>query len=234
MIDELKKEIKKTIDPQKAQLFQRFFKTEKGGYGENDVFLGLTVPKARFIARQFNNLTLPEVKTLLTSKFHEERLIALMILVLQFEKGDIQTREKIFEFYCKHTKYINNWDLVDLSAYKIVGEYLFDKDRSILYTFAVSKNIWERRISIVSTYFFIKQNQFKDTFALSELLLNDKEDLMHKAVGWALREMGKRVSKEELIEFLKKNYSRLPRTTLRYAIEHFPPETRKKYLKGQF
>lgn len=181
------------------------------------------------VAGKYKDLTLEELQELLESEIHEERLVALMILTGKFQE-DPQTA---FKFYLKNTKYIDNWDLVDLSCYKIVGQYLLDKPREILYKLAASKNIWERRIAIVSTYTFIKAGEFEDTIKISEKLLGDKHDLIHKAVGWMLRELGK---KDEglLVKFLKDNYPKLPRTTLRYAIEKFPEKIRKNYLMGKF
>lgn len=225
----IKEEIDRAGDAKRAEVFVSFFKTGKGEYGEGDKFLGLTVPKCRGIACKYKNLSLKEVEKLLHSEIHEERLIALLILVEQFTKGDGAKRKDIFELYFKNTAYINNWDLVDLSCYKIVGVYLFDKPRDILFTLAKSKNIWERRIAIISTFWFIKHNQLDETIKISKLLLLDSHDLIHKAVGWMLRELGKR-SQKELENFLKENYKVLPRTTLRYAIERFPQYLQRAYL----
>ena len=226
MLEQIKKEIESKENPEKAKILQRFFKTKKGEYGEGDIFLGIIVPEQRKIAKNYKNLTLDNLQILLDSKIHEHRLIALIILVDQFKDN----KENIFNFYLKNTKNINNWDLVDLTADKIVGEYLRDKDKSILYELANSNNFWERRISIISTFNFIKNNQFEDTLKISEILLKDKQDLIHKAVGWMLRELGKRdLELEE--SFLKKHYKTMPRTTLRYAIERFEEEKRLSYLK---
>ena len=226
---ELQKEIKKNANKQKAGVLQRFFKTGKGQYGEGDVFLGIIVPVQRTIARKYHNIALPDIQKLLDSKTHEERLIALLILIFQFQKANSKARKIIFDFYLKNTKNINNWDLVDLTAPSIVGEYLLDGNRKILYKLARSKDLWEKRIAIISTFTFIKNNQFEDTLLIAEILLNDEHDLIQKAVGWMLREVGKRdLSVEE--EFLQKYYQKMPRTMLRYAIEKFSEKKRKYFL----
>lgn len=232
MLNALQNDLQKLATPEKAKALSWFFKTAEGQYGYGDQFLGVTVPEQRGIAKKYKDLPLEEIQKLLSSKFHEERLVALFILVLQFQKANENLKKKLYEFYLSHTEYINNWDLVDSSADRIVGEYLLDKDRSILTKLAKSKNLWEKRIAMIATYQFIKQGEYKDAFKIADILLNDKHDLLQKAVGWMLREVGKRVSQEKLIEFLKTRYSIMPRTTLRYAIEHFSPETRQKYLKG--
>jgi len=210
---------------EKAVILQRFFKTGKGQYGEGDIFLGITVPKQRELAKKYKDLNLNELQTLLDSKIHEHRLTALIILTSQYKNNP----ETTYNFYLKNTKNINNWDLVDLSAPNIVGNYLLNKDKSILYTLANSNHLWEKRISIISTFYFIKNNKFDDTLKISEILLKDKHDLIHKAVGWMLREVGKK-DKNILVKFLNKHT--LPRTALRYAIEKFPEKERKKYLKN--
>jgi 3-methyladenine DNA glycosylase AlkD len=208
---------------------QRFFKTGFGQYGEGDIFLGIVVPNTRIVAKKFSDLPLYEIKKILYSRVHEERLCALLLLVEKFNKANDLEQKKIFDFYIKNAKQANNWDLVDLSAPKIVGKYLLDKSKTILYKFAKSKNLWEKRISIVSTYTFIKAGEYKDTFKIAEILMNDKHDLIHKAVGWMLREVGK-ISQKDEEKFLQKYYKKMPRTTLRYAIEKFPEEKRIKYL----
>jgi len=228
MLSNLKQDLKKLSNPEKAKILQGFFKTGKGQYGEGDIFLGITVPQSRSIAKKYSSLELNKTQQLLNSKIHEERLIALFILIENYPNN----QKEIFNFYLSKTKQINNWDLVDLSAPKIVGKFLKDKPREILYELAKSKNLWEKRIAIVSTYTFIRDNDFEDTFKISEILLNDKHDLIHKAVGWMLREIGKR-NQEILETFLKQNYNRLPRTTLRYAIERFEETKRKDYVKGE-
>lgn len=228
----IRADMRKASHPEKAQFLQRFFKTGKGEYGEGDVFLGLTVPQSRIIAQKYKNITLVDIEKLLASKIHEERLIAIFILVAQFKKGDAKTRRQIFDFYVNHTKFINNWDLVDSSAGYIVGTYLLDRPTGILKKLARSEHLWERRIAIIATLAFITQGRYQETFSIAEMLLHDKHDLIHKAVGWMLREVGKRVSRQTEEEFLKKYYQTMPRTMLRYAIEHFPEPRRKKYLTG--
>lgn len=226
---EIRKDIEKEGDKEKAKVLQRFFKTGKGEYGEGDIFLGLTVPKSRQIAKKYGSLGLKEIEQLLHSKIHEERLITLFVLVEQFER-EKDKRKEIFDFYLENTPYINNWDLVDLSAAKIVGAYLFDKPKDILFELAKSKNIWERRISVVSTYYFIKKGKLDETLKIARILITDPHDLIHKAVGWMLREVGKS-SPESLKEFLNENSKTMPRTMLRYAIERFSESLRKEYLK---
>ena len=231
-LSEIRKEILKQKNPAQAINLQRFFKTRKGEYGEGDVFYGIKVPVQRTIAKQFNDLSLDDLKALITSKVHEERLIAAFILVDQYKKGDEKKKKIIFDFYLMNRKGINNWDLVDLSAPKIIGEHLIDKDKDLLYKFASSKDLWEKRIAIISTQTFIREHWFEDTLQISEILLHDKHDLIHKAVGWMLREVGNRDIKTEE-EFLQRHYKTMPRTTLRYAIEKFPEVKRKRYLEGK-
>ena len=215
-----------------AEHSQRFFKTGPGEYGEGDRFLGIRVPVLRKQARKHRELPLAEARKLLKSAFHEERLCALLILVEKFTRGDTEQRERIHRLYLDHTRYVNNWDLVDSSAHKIVGPYLQDRDRSLLDELAVSESLWERRIAIIATYHYIRQDQFDDTLRISEILLDDPEDLIHKAVGWMLREVGKRDLDVEKA-FLKPRYRDMPRTMLRYAIERFPEAERKAYLRGE-
>src|SRR4030065_1621355 len=191
-LTELQKKIKDLGSPEVSKTMQLFFKTGKGEYGEGDIFAGLKVPSQRKLAREFRDLSLTDLKILLNSPVHEERLISLFILVDKYGKGDKQEKEAIFSFYLKYRKGINNWDLVDLSAPKIIGKHLLNKDKSLLFKFALSKNFWERRIAILSTYEFIKNNDFDLALQISEMLLKDKHDLIHKAVGWMLREIGKR------------------------------------------
>ena len=244
MLIDLKEDVNKLADPEKGKFLMRFFKTGVGQYGENDIFYGLTVPQSRVLALKYKDLSLQDAEKLLWSKVHEERLIALLILVYAFKKGDEKARKEMYDFYLSHTKYINNWDLVDLSADKIVGEYLKDKDRSILSRLAKSDDIWERRIAMIATFQFIKDlKEYKDTFVIADILLDGPSassgcrvaphDLIQKAVGWMLREVGKRISEEKLEEFLKTRYKTMPRTMLRYAIERFSEEKRRKYLKGE-
>ena len=231
-LSEIRKEISKQKNPSQAIVLQRFFKTGKGEYGEGDIFYGIKVPVQRNISKRFKELPFEVLKFLINSKVHEERLIAAFILVEQFQKGDVKKQKEVFDFYIKNKKGFNNWDLVDLSAPKIVGQFLIDKDKSLLYKFARSKDLWEKRIAILSTLTFIRQHWFEETFNISEILLNDEHDLIHKAVGWMLREVGNRDTEAEE-EFLLKHYKTMPRTMLRYAIEKFPEKKRKDYLGGR-
>lgn len=219
----IQNDLQKAADPEKAQFLARYFKTGKGEYGEGDIFLGLTVPQVRTIAKKYKDLSLSDIQKLLKSKFHEYRLTALIILTYKKNTKDIVT------LYLRNTRYINNWDLVDLSARDIIGGYLIDKPRDILYRLAKSKNLWERRIAVLATFAFIKNKDFKDSFAIAEILLHDKYDLIHKAVGWMLREVGKIDQKAEE-DFLKKHYQTMPRTMLRYAVERFTPDKRALYM----
>ena len=229
MIYQLKKELLQAGNKEKAKLLSRFFRTGKGQYGEGDVFLGITVPEQRKIAGKYN-LSLKEIQELLSSKIHEYRLTALLILTSKYKKSDDAEKKDIFDFYIKNTKNINNWDLVDLSAPNIAGNYLLEKDKSPLYNLAKSENLWEKRISIISAFSFIRKNSFEDALKISGILLSDNHDLIHKAVGWMLREIGKRNMRTEE-RFLKKHYKIMPRTTLRYAIEKFDNRKREFYLK---
>ena len=236
---DVKKELNKLANPAKAKLLAGYFKTKKGEYGEGDIFLGLTVPLQRGIARRFKDLKLTEISKLLKSPIHEYRLTALEILVMQYEYAqknkDLVVCEKIVNFYLNNTKYINNWDLVDLSASYLLGDWLLNNktktkvNREILYKLVRSNNIWERRISIVSTFAFIRAGQFSDSLKLARILLRDEHDLMHKAVGWMLREVGKK-NQAVLVSFLDEYAAQMPRTMLRYAIEKFPEATRKTYM----
>ncbi len=224
--------IRKLANPTKAQFLQRFFKTGPGEYAEGDVFAGLTVPQTRQIALQYAYLSFDDTKRLLKSEIHEARLLALLIWVRQFRKGDERLQQRIHLAYLKHAKYVNNWDLVDLSAEVLVGEFLLDRPRSLVRRLATSKLLWHRRIAVLATFAFIKAGRFADTLALARMLLHDKQDLIHKAVGWMLREVGKR-DPQRLEHFLKPVYLRMPRTMLRYAIEKFPESRRRKYLLGK-
>lgn len=228
----LKQELSKLANPSQAKLLQRFFKTGKGEYGEGDIFLGIKVPEQRKLAKKSLALPLDEIKELIYSKIHEERLIGFLILTYNYPKSTEEEKEKIFNFCIQHSKQMNNWDLVDLTAPRTIGEFLLSKseEKPILYTFAKSENLWQRRISILSTFAFIREKQFQDSLALAELLLKDKHDLIHKAVGWMLREIGKR-DNQTLINFLDKHSKQMPRTMLRYAIEKLPEDKRKEYLK---
>jgi len=215
--------------PEQAAILARFFKTGPGEYGEGDQFIGVKVPVIRTVAKEFKALPVAEAECLLYSEIHEERLLALVILVGQFQKGDDATRKSIYDLYLANTRYINNWDLVDISAPKIVGGYLETRSRKPLHRLAKSASLWERRISILATGWFIWRDDFADTLRIAEKLLSDKEDLIHKAVGWMLREVGKR-DVAVLDEFLGKHCRVMPRTMLRYAIERFPEEKRRKYM----
>jgi len=231
-LNEIQKSLRSSGDKKIAEHSQKFFKTAKGEYGEGDKFLGIRVPIIRKLTSKYKNISLNTVKSLLQSKYHEERLFALIMLVEKFNKGSSEEKNKIFNLYLKNTKYINNWDLVDCSALYIVGRFIEDRDKKTIFDLARSDNLWERRISIISTFYIIKKNKFTLTFKIAEILKNDKEDLIHKAVGWMLREVGKRnLGKEKA--FLKKYYKEIPRTMLRYAIEKFPNKERKKYLRGE-
>ena len=215
-----------TTLPNKATAF---FKTGSGSYAENDQFIGVNVPTIRIIAKKFATLSLEEIRNLLESPINEERLLALFILVDQYKKADTETQEKLYQFYLNNLQYVNNWNLVDASAHVIVGAHLFSRDREQILTLAQSNNMWHRRIAMVSTFFFIRNNDLEWTFKIATLLLNDTHDLIHKAVGWMLREAGKRDS-NALAAFLDQHVSHMPRTMLRYAIEKFPEEKRKSYL----
>ncbi|MDD3531055.1 MAG: DNA alkylation repair protein [Candidatus Pacebacteria bacterium] len=227
---EVEKKLKSLGTAEKARASARFFKTGRGQYGYGDVFVGVTVPEQRKVAKAYQDLPFQEVTKLLENKIHECRLTALLILGEQYKRGDMRTRTEIAKFYLAHTRYINNWDLVDVSAPHILGDYLLTRDRGILYTLAKSRNLWERRIAIIATLAFIVKGESKDSFTIVELLLDDTHDLIHKAMGWMLREAGKRCSRAELVAFIDKHSSHMPRMTLRYAIEHFSPAERKEFL----
>jgi 3-methyladenine DNA glycosylase AlkD len=230
---EVRKELKSMADPDKAAILQRFFKTGLGQYGEGDIFIGVMVPQSRKVAKKFSQLQLVEVKMLLYSRIHEERLVALLILVWRYSSAlsSREEKEEIVKFYLDNIKQVNNWDLVDLSAPNILGAHLIDRDRMLLYRLARSENVWERRIAILATYHFIRNGDFSDTLKIAEMLLQDRHDLIHKAAGWMLREVGKRdVASEEA--FLEKHRSVMPRTMLRYAIERLPESKRRRYKKN--
>ncbi len=220
-------------DPKKAEELRLYFKAVPGGYGEGDQFIGLSVPQIRSIAMRFKDLELKEIQKLIESPIHEERLLALMILTIQYSREDLSLREKIYKFYLKNIKYINNWDLVDGSAPSIVGAHLHAKGteaaRPVFLKLANSKRFWDRRIAIVSTFYFIRNQDFEMILELSKLLLRDSEDLIQKAIGWMLREMGNR-DEAALEQFLEEHCVRMPRTMLRYAIEKFPEKKRRGYL----
>jgi len=232
----LKKALATKASPEKAAFFPRFFKTGPGDYGEGDLFLGVTVPDCRSVARSYKDMPLPETIELLHSQWHEERLVALMIMVLAFQRADIASQQAIYKQYLANTKFINNWDLVDLSARDIVGKFTYEHQQELpkLDKLANSKLLWDRRISIIATFYFLQKGDPAPTLQIAEKLLTDKHDLIQKAVGWMLREMGKRVDQQLLLDFITQHYSNMPRTTLRYAIEKFSPNTRKKLLSGIF
>jgi 3-methyladenine DNA glycosylase AlkD len=215
-----------------AEHSQRFFKTAKGEYGAGDIFLGIRVPVLRKLVKKYRGISIAEVYKLLHSKFHEERLLAILMLVQLFKTADDDEQKQIYDLYLRNTEFINNWDIVDISAGNIVGAYLYEKDRIPLYHLVKSENLWERRISIIATFYFIRKNDFEETLKISKILLHDKEDLIQKAVGWMLREVGKKVIEIEE-EFLEEHYKKMPRTMLRYAIEKFPEARRKMYLRGE-
>lgn len=229
---EVIKELKSMADPDKAAILQRFFKTGPGQYGEGDIFIGVMVPQSRQVAKKFSQLPLGEVRTLLYSRIHEERLVALLILVRRYSSASGREKEKIVKFYLDHVKQVNNWDLVDLSAPNILGAHLVDSidRRRLLYSLAGSENVWERRIAIVATHHFIRNGDFSDTLKITEMLLQDRHNLMHKAAGWMLREVGKRDAAAQQA-FLEKHFSVMPRTMLRYAIERLPENKRRRYKK---
>jgi 3-methyladenine DNA glycosylase AlkD len=227
----VKAELKAYVDDKKAEFLPKFFKTGKGEYGEGDIFIGVTVPNQRKVAKKNRGLDMAEVQKLLDSKVHEHRLTALLILTYKYEKGDEATKRRVYDFYMRNLDRVNNWDLVDTSAHKIVGDYLLDKPvmRKVLYNLAKSKDLWEKRVAMISTWWFIKHDQFDDVVKIAEILLKDEHDLIHKAVGWMLREMGKK-DEPRLRGFLDKYAEQMPRTMLRYAIEKLDEDVRKGYM----
>ena len=225
-------ELAQLAEPADAKNLARFFKTGPGDYGEGDQFRGIRVPVVRKLVRRYRDLPLADVTALLASPWHEDRLLALLILIEQYRRGDAAARQTIFDLYLAHTDRINNWDLVDLSAEHIVGAHLFGGDPSLLTRLARSASLWERRIAMLATFHFIRQGSFDEPLRLADLLLHDTHDLIHKAVGWMLREVGNRdMAAEEA--FLRSRYRTMPRTMLRYAIEKFPPARRQAYLAGE-
>jgi 3-methyladenine DNA glycosylase AlkD len=229
----LRRELKAVATPERAAGAARYFKTGPGEYGEGDVFLGVTVPDLRKIVRRYKALRLDEVERLLATGEHEVRSAALLVLVAQYEAGDAAVRRQIFDLYLSNTRYINNWDLVDCSCREIVGTHLLTASRKLLTRLAKSKSLWERRIAMISTMTLVRQGDLADALRVAEMLLDDRHDLIHKAVGWVLREVGD-VDRPALLGFLKQHYARVPRTALRYAIEHLSPEERKRILAGDF
>ncbi|MBL7051153.1 DNA alkylation repair protein [Candidatus Woesearchaeota archaeon] len=230
MIAQLKEELQKQANPEQAKILKRFFKTGKGQYGEGDVFLGIKVPIQRAIAKKYTKSSLEQLQELLNTNIHEYRFTSLVILINKYNNSDEQGKKEVYEFYIQNIKNINNWDLVDISCPNIIGDYLLEKDKTILYDFAKSAHLWTKRIAIISTLRFIKNNQFEDTLNIAEILLKDKHDLLHKAVGWMLREVGKKNQKAEEA-FLDRYYRQMPRTMLRYSIERFSEEKKKYYMK---
>jgi 3-methyladenine DNA glycosylase AlkD len=230
---QLERELKAAANAVRAVQVALYFKAGKGEYGEGDVFLGIPVPAMRRIALKYRTLALADLQTLLNSKIHDHRAAALEILVAQYARGDKNQRKEIVDFYLRNTSRVNSWDLVDASSRPILGEHLKTNPRRILRTLAKSESLWERRIAIVSTMTLVWAGELDDAMRIAEILLDDKHDLIHKAVGWVLREAGIK-DRARLLAFLEKHYARMPRTALRYAIEHFPLEQRKKMLKGNF
>jgi 3-methyladenine DNA glycosylase AlkD len=230
---QLERELKAAGDATRAVQVALYFKTGEGEYGEGDVFLGIPVPAMRRIALKYRALTLADLQKMLDSKIHDHRAAALEILAAQYARGNKEQRKEIVDFYLRNTSRVNNWDLVDTSARPILGEHLKSHPRKILRTLATSESLWERRIAIVSTMTLVWGGELDDAMQIAEMLLDDRHDLIHKAVGWVLREAGIE-DRERLVAFLEKHYARMPRTALRYAIEHFPPGQRKKLLAGDF
>lgn len=227
---ELEQKLQELSDKKIAEHSKKFFKTGKGEYGEGDLFLGIRVPALRKLAKEFYFLERNSLSKLITSPWHEKRLLGFLIIVLKYQK-EKKISHEWYDFYLKHFEYINNWDLVDTTCYKIIGAELFDKNRDILKRWAKSDHLWTRRISMMSTFYFIQRNEFDDTLYLAKILRNDQEDLIQKVVGWMLREVGKRDKKSE-DKFLRKYYHQMPRVMLRYAIEKYPEGERKKILQG--
>jgi len=231
-LKKIKDELQQLGNPAQARVLQGFFKTGKGEYGEGDVFRGIKIPVLRKLAKKYQDMTCAKVEKLLTSKFHEDRMLALLLLMGKYLKADDAGKKQIYTMYLRNTRFINNWDLVDVTAHHIVGHYLMDKSREPLYRLARSEILWERRIAIIATFHYIRQNKFDDTLKIAVMLIDDPHDLMHKAVGWMLREVGKRDLQAEE-QFLKTHYRQMPRTMLRYAIERFPESKRRAYLEGK-
>ncbi len=232
-VSEIQKALRTLQDPKRAKVSAWFFKTGKGQYGEGDQFLGIRVPEIRGVVKQYKDAPLTVVESLIKSAWHEERLLGWLLLVYQFQhqKNEL-SQKKLVDFYLVNTRFCNNWDLVDSSSHQILGAWLLQRSPAILMKLARSSSLWERRIAIVSTYAFIREGRFDETFKIATVLLNDSEDLIHKAVGWMLREVGKQGGEIALEVFLQQHLNTLPRTTLRYAIERFPPFRRALYLKG--
>ncbi|MEW5754758.1 MAG: DNA alkylation repair protein [Pseudomonadota bacterium] len=231
-LEDIQTELKRHSDPAHAAALQRFFKTAPGQYGAGDVFRGIRVPAIRAIARKYRHTGLADIEALQHSRFHEDRLLALLLLVARYQTSETAAQQQIYRMYCNNLRWINNWDLVDASAPYIVGHHLYARGKKPLRKWLRSKNLWERRIAVMAGFYFIRQNRFDVTFAAASVLLDDPEDLIHKAVGWMLREIGKR-DRAALEAFLRSHYDRMPRTMLRYAIEKFPEALRRRYLRGE-
>ena len=230
VLEAVTEELIRLSNPADAQFLQRFFKTGPGQYGEGNCFRGIRVPVLRRLCKAYGHFPLEDIERLLHSAYHEDRLLALFILIRVYGAADERTKTRIYRLYLANTRFINNWDLVDASAPYIVGAYLYGRSRAPLYKLARSRGLWERRIAILATFHFIKQGEFTDALKIAEMLLRDREDLIHKAVGWMLREIGKRDG-QTLEAFLNEHYELMPRTMLRYAIERFPEEKRQRYLR---
>lgn len=228
-VDEVREELRRLGDPERAGDLARYFKAGPGGYGEGDRFLGIRVPALRQVARRHKGMPLEALSALLRSGYHEERMLALLMLTARYAVGDGSTKKRVFDLYIEHLPLVNNWDLVDVSSPRIVGEHLRLRDRSLLYELAGSDDLWRRRVAILATLAFIREGDFADTLALATRLLGDSEDLIHKAVGWMLREVGKR-DPAVAEAFVEKHHAEMPRTMLRYAIERFPESRRRRYV----
>jgi 3-methyladenine DNA glycosylase AlkD len=231
-VQDIQERLKRLGNKEHAAVSQRFFKTGPGEYGEGDIFFGIRVPVLRKLVKEYSDVSVEDAALLLRSQIHEERLLALLLLVRLFATGDEATRSIIYGKYLENTAFVNNWDLVDSSAEHIVGAYLMNRSKAVLYRLAESEELWERRISIMSTFHFVKRHEFSETLKIAKMLIFDRQDLIHKATGWMLREIGKRHLQTEE-SFLKMHYKEMPRTMLRYAIEKFPEQKRQRYLKGR-
>ncbi|SIN97695.1 DNA alkylation repair protein [Algoriphagus halophilus] len=234
LVEQIKAALEDKAIPEKAAFFPRFFKSGPGEYGEGDKFLGVKVPEQRKIAKSvYKDISLDEIETLIQDEYHEVRLTGVLILVYRYEKlKSDEERKKLVDFYLSNLKWVNNWDLVDSSCHHILGHYYLNRDKSLFYELAATNHLWSQRVAMVSTYYWIKRGEFKDALALAEKFLDHPHDLMHKAVGWMLREIGNQDFKVEYV-FLKKHYRQMPRTALRYAIEKFDEEVRQDFLKGR-
>lgn len=231
-LEKIREELEAAGDPAGAAILQKFFKTGPGEYGEGDVFRGVRIPVLRKLSAKYHDLSLSHAEQVLHSAFHEDRMLAVLLLVRRYEKGDEATKARIYRLYLKNRKFVNNWDLIDVSAPHVVGAFLWDRERGMIHRLAQSGNLWDRRIAIMSTFYFIRRGESGETLTVARTLLLDTEDLIHKAVGWMLREVGNRNLRAEE-EFLREYYRQMPRTMLRYAIEKFPEARRKQYLKGE-